>query len=907
MTDAVILESIEDAAVSLLSNCENVNSEIIGKKVEAISRIQVQNGITKEEQDLLVRRIEEKFDIRMGLGAEVAEPFEPWLDAARKDIEPYYWRRYKRYLGQAGFPPLVIGSLDQITDRILGLLENPLKAGSWRRKGLIVGHVQSGKTANYTGLICKAADAGYRLIIVMAGIHNNLRNQTQQRIDAGFVGMDSSKRLNNVGMEEKLTGVGRIDHQRLPGTFTNSTQDFKAQIAAQLGLTLDSMKEPVVLVIKKNKYTLENLTKWLTNNNLRIGSEIIDNPMLLVDDEADNASINTSKEFEEATTINRLIRNLLNNFGKSCYLGYTATPFANIFIDPDSDDDMCGDDLFPRDFIRSLDAPDNYIGSEKIFGDPPDPDIVREIDDYEDLLPLKHKKEHRPPELPWSLYDAVRAFVIVRACRLHRGQTNVHNSMLVNVSRFTDVQSHIRGLIHLYLDVLGEAITANYALTVDEALRNIVMRHLHDTWRREFKNGQQSWEEVQRLLHHAVSPVKVVEVNSSRNAEPLLYSEYRDGLNVIAVGGLSLSRGLTLEGLTVSYFLRNSIMYDTLMQMGRWFGYRDGYADLCRIYMTGEAVSWYQHIASAAEELRDEFVRMDRANLTPKDFGLAVRSHPDSLIVTARNKMRSGQTVTRSISLEGKLVESAVLYNEQDRLDRNMQTLQRLVSSIEESSIPEKLGGNWLWHDVDSSEIVDFVYAFEVHPASLVTQREPLAKYIQWLKNNQGIDRWDVAIVSVGNAKSSREKGSTVTMGSRQITSQIRTVSVTPDGKGWEISGQKRRVASKGAEKTGLEEDVVTAAEAKYRDNAEPGKGKNIPDWVYREARTVPLLMLHVLDCRKSKDELPLKTGVPAYGISFPGKRGPHRDMLVEYVVNTTWWKNYYGDDMEDEEMNGDE
>lgn len=269
--------------------------------------------------------------------------------------------------------------------------------------------------------------------------------------------------------------------------------------------------------------------------------------------------------------------------------------------------------------------------------------------------------------------------------------------------------------------------------------------------------------------------------------------------------------------------------------------------------------------------------------------------------------MRSGQTVTRSISLEGKLVESAVLYNEQERLDRNMQTLQRLVSRIEGCSTPEKQGGNWLWHDVDSKEIEDFVYAFEVHPASLVTQREPLIKYIQWLKNIQGLESWDVAIVSVGNGKNSREKGSSVTIGSRQITSQIRTVSVTPDGKGWEISGQKRRVASKGAEKTGLEGNIVSAAEAEYRENAEPDKGKNIPDWVYREARSTPLLMLHVLDCRKSKNEPPLREGVAAYGISFPGKRGGHRDMLVEYVVNTTWWKNNYGDDMEDEEMNGDE
>jgi len=905
MTDATILAGIEDAAVSLLSSLQPVSSIRIRDTVTRISSIQIPDGIAQDELDLIVRRIEEKFDIRMGLGAVVTEPFEPWLDSAKATINSYYWSRYKRYLGQAHFPPLVVASLDQITDRILGLLENPDKRGNWDRKGLIVGHVQSGKTANYTGLICKAADAGYRLIIVMAGIHNNLRNQTQQRIDAGFVGIDSSKLLSNVDMNEKLTGVGTIDHERIPGTFTNSTQDFKAAVAAQLGLSLGALREPVVLVIKKNKYTLENLISWLRNNNLKYGADLIDAPMLLIDDEADNASINTSKEFEEATTINRLIRNLLNMFGKRCYLGYTATPFANIFIDPETDDAMRSDDLFPRDFILSLDAPDNYVGSDRIFGDNPAPDIVRELDDYEDLLPLKHKKEHKSVELPWSLYEAVRAFVISRAARLAREQAGEHNSMLVNVSRFTDVQSHIRGLMHLYLDELREAITANYALPVEQSLRNPIMAELHATWRREFESTAPDWSGVQQRLHESVSPIRAVEVNSSRNSEPLQYSEYRDGLNVIAVGGLSLSRGLTLEGLTVSYFLRNSIMYDTLMQMGRWFGYRDGYADLCRIYMTGDAVSWYQHIAAAAEELRDEFVRMDKAGLTPKDFGLAVRSHPDSLIVTARNKMRTGQRVIRSISLEGKLVESSVILNEPEKLERNMGVLHRLVKRLDEQSSSEKSGDSYLWRGVQPADVRDFVSAFDVHPASLVTQREPLLKYIDWLYERGGAPDWDVVLVSVSERNQGIGRSGSVS--NNTVTAQVRTVSTTPDGKGWEISGQKRRVASKGMEKIGLEPAIIEDAVDRFRESGDPAKTKNIPDWVYREARSAPLLMLHILDCRRTKDQQPFVTSVAAYGISFPGKKGVRSDMLVEYVVNTTWWRNNYGDDMDDDEMNGDE
>jgi len=321
--------------------------------------------------------------------------------------------------------------------------------------------------------------------------------------------------------------------------------------------------------------------------------------------------------------------------------------------------------------------------------------------------------------------------------------------------------------------------------------------------------------------------------------------------------------------------------------------------------MTGDAVSWYQHIAAAAEELRDEFVRMDKAGLTPKDFGLAVRSHPDSLIVTARNKMRTGQRVIRSISLEGKLVESSVILNEPEKLERNMGVLHRLVKRLDEQSSSEKSGDSYLWRGVQPADVRDFVSAFDVHPASLVTQREPLLKYIDWLYERGGAPDWDVVLVSVSERNQGIGRSGSVS--NNTVTAQVRTVSTTPDGKGWEISGQKRRVASKGMEKIGLEPAIIEDAVDRFRESGDPAKTKNIPDWVYREARSAPLLMLHILDCRRTKDQQPFVTSVAAYGISFPGKKGVRSDMLVEYVVNTTWWRNNYGDDMDDDEMNGDE
>jgi len=899
-----LLDEIEDAATPSLTRLhkdgQEITFEVIRDAVKYASlnpAFMAYGKLGEEELETIARRLDHKFDINMTLGATVAEPYTPWLDSAKVDIDPFFWRRYQRYITKGGFPPLVVGKLDQVTDRILGYLENPKKEDKWERKGLVVGHVQSGKTANYTGLICKAADAGYRLIIVMAGIHNNLRNQTQKRIDAGFVGRDSSKIMPSLSPEESLIGVGLIDSEKKPSSLTTSTKDFNKAFAQQQVTGLDEYKEAVVLVIKKNKSTLENLISWLKALNLTKGKDLIDFPMLLIDDEADNASINTNDELREATTINRLIRDLLNSFHRKCYLGYTATPFANIFVDPETDHDMYGGDLFPRDFIISLDAPSNYIGAHRIFTDDADLDILREVDDYEDLLPLKHKKDLRPTELPDSLLEAVRVFILARATRLARGQTKAHNSMLVNVSRFTDVQSHTRGLVHIYLDQLRHGITGHYMLPSGDALGSSEIKALHDTWADEFSNSGHAWEEIQGFLHPAAAPIKVIEVNASRNSEPLNYEEYNDSLNVIAVGGISLSRGLTLEGLTVSYFLRNSVMYDTLMQMGRWFGYRDGYSDICRIYMTDDAISWYQHIADVTEELRDEFVKMDQAGLTPKDFGLAVRSHPDSLIVTARNKMRSGTKVRRSISLAGYLAESTIIRNSRKAVERNMELLKETISSVDSHGEYESAGNHHLWRSVPAEIIKDFINSYDdPYPLTLQTQRAPLLDYIGKLEK-RGITNWDVALMSLG----ATEITSPWAFEGYPVKAQVRSISQTKDRNGnvdaWAIGGAKRRIASTGDEKIGLPEKILKEIEKPYRD-----MGKNVPDKAYRERRGTPLLMLHLLDLREHKDSAPFKKGVVGYGISFPGGKVDRRERdLVEYIVNTTWYSEHYGDDLDEE------
>lgn len=491
-------------------------------------------------------------EIRMGIGhslVDSAADHDPeWPN--KREIDWSYTRNYSRFLREEGWNPTVVTSLEIVTERIVSLLQDPLGQGSWDRRGLVIGHVQSGKTANYLGLVARAADAGFRFIVIVAGIHNNLRRQTQERVDSGFVGWTSDPQ------SRIRTGVGKFHGHSRPVVLTNVLSDFTKQNAQQLQASLGDWSKPVVVVIKKNVSTLGQIHSWLKDFNLQSGeSQIAGAPMLFIDDEADNASVNTSKPDLDPTKTNGLIREILALFRKSCYVGYTATPFANIFINPAAYDDRTREDLFPRDFIYCLDAPNNYFGAETIFlEDDGEAKHIRKIGDAEDILPLKHKKDIALTDLPKSLKQAIQTFLLTRAIRNVRGQRLKHCSMLINVSRFVDVQKNVRVLVHSYLETLRNAIRANYALPGSISVKNAYIASLKDLFDVEHFNGPESWEEVRAELDNAIGSIKTLVVNSSKSDEPLDYAAYSmrgEALNAIAVGGLSLSRGLTIEGLTV--------------------------------------------------------------------------------------------------------------------------------------------------------------------------------------------------------------------------------------------------------------------------------------------------------------------------------------------------------------------
>jgi len=877
-TIACIFESGELPTEDALLNLAKAQAEVIsmadGKR------------ISEEEISSAVKAVQARFVHRMPMGALFeSEEYRPWLAERQGNIDWYYWERYRKLLlRDKHFSPHVVRTLDEITDRILDRLEDPLKEGGWSRRGMVVGHVQSGKTANYTGLICKAADAGYQVIIVLAGLLNSLRNQTQERLDSDFMGWCT--RLKDYAGASKF---GR-DRPR-PVCFTTSIEDFKKQAASTIAMGLDAINVPILFVLKKNKSTLENLYRWLVDHNKH---NLRDFSMLMIDDEADHASVNTNKEDIDPTTINKAIRDLLSLFSRSSFVGYTATPFANIFIDPENEDEMQNGeiykDLFPKDFILSLDPPDNYIGPHRLFVDDADIDSIRIVDDNEDLLPVKHKIDFLPTALPFSLKKAIDCFIIARAIRLLRGQDRKHHSMMINASRFTDVQNFLKDIVSERVKGIRQAVGNYGALDVETALRNQELRSLHHTWNEEFAGAVVEWAILQPHLKSAVDPIEVISINS-KSRDVLNYSsdDYPNGRSLIAVGGIGLSRGLTLEGLMVSYFLRNSIMYDTLMQMGRWFGYRDEYEDLCRIFMTENAEAWYAHIANSTEELRRDFKAMEKARLTPLEFGLRVRSHPTALIVTARNKMRASRDVPVNISLEGRLAETSVVFSDPNEIQHNMIVLEGAIASAGEHVEVEETKLGLLWREVPSSIVQAAVENYRNHPECMLTYSEPLVEYLRQLATT-GQNTCDILLRSVKKKSAKKE------ICDHTINLPERNVAVFNNSK---IEFSKRRVASKGDEKAGLPDDDVRMITEQF-------EGKNVPDKEYRKYRyereLPPLFMINYVKAVKGSDK---NAVVPCFGLSFPGDPSSSRrpERTVQYRVNTVWWqKNYLMDQEEEEE-----
>ena len=862
--------------------------------------------------DSLVRELEANLNVVVGSASTLTDDSSdhlPWLADRRSSIKWAFTRRYQRFLKERkGWALATLQRSDDLTDRILELLEDPNRPGSWDRRGMVVGEVQSGKTSNYIELICKVADAGYKFIVVLTGTTNSLRAQTQLRFDEGFLGWDT--RLNlALDSRNKRMGVGTLAGEPLlraiPSTNAEERGDFNRSIANQFNVRLGG--DPVIMVVKKNGSVLRNLTRWAKSLS-PVGPEdrIPDTPTLVIDDEADFASVNTRPvgggDDEDPTVINGRIRELLNAFEKSAYIGYTATPFANIFIYPDQDAGRYGRDLFPRDFLINIPVPSNHVGPTKVFGLPADPDddigavvalpLVRIVDDHHDQIPNVHRSHWTVEKLPDSLTSAMRAFILTCAARAARGDEGQHNSMLIHVTRFVNVQSQVAEQVRFEVRDLQNRIRYG-----DGESPYPIIEELRDMWVKDFLPTTQGvrdlypdlmlgcqevqWETVRSRLVESSQKIQVRVINGAAK-DALDYWDHPEGLSAIAIGGDKLSRGLTLEGLSVSYYLRASRMYDTLLQMGRWFGYRPGYVDLCRLYTTDELREFYSHITMATEELRQEFDLMADRGMTPSDFGLRVRSHPAGLVITAANKMRNGTPMTVSYSAD---ISETISFERAPELNRrNHERFGRFIAS---RGSPE-LGpsGNRIWRGVAGEEVADLLEEIVVHQGSRKARGDYLAGYIRSQNAIGGLVSWSVALISNPSGEPSAELG-----GWRVYP--LRRAPHLQDSADRAAVYRIHRLVSPTDEMIDLTEDQRKQAfeqtVRQHQDHTEESRHRAVPTRAsgpnIRHARDARngLLLLYPLQERDAE-------GVPFVGFaaSFPAAES---DTPIDYIVNTVYWQ----------------
>ena len=885
--------------------------------------------VSDKEFEDIKNRLRETVVVQMDTGVCLPDPnsrHQSWLPAKRAEIDFYFWNRYKKYLDEVKhWNPRVISKLGQISDDILDQCGDP-SGDDFHIRGLVLGDVQSGKTTDYTALANKAADVGYDLVIILSGIPELLRQQTQKRLDMEFCG-----RQSNLYLDPKSTikycpvGVGKYGHDmtKTIACFTSESNDFNARVLQSNGLALDTVKGTILLVVKKNRTILNNLFAWFKHNNPLNKEGKIAKSLFLIDDEADNASINTKDPESDPTAINNAIRILLSIFSKTTYLAVTATPFANIFINPVEANDLIirnrngkveetisnVPDLFPADFIYALDAPTNYIGAQRIFSEGGDrQSMVVEIDTDEltACFPERHKKDLKVEKLPEDMYESVNYFLLANAIRDLRGDITEHRSMMIHVSRFINVQNQIQVILNEWLDGVKSDLRNYASLPADQAEKIPSINALHKVWDKfglaEISKAE--WETVlSKYLFKAAAPVDVRAVNGQTGSSSLDYDNHKeDGLRVIAIGGNTLSRGLTLEGLMTSYFYRNTNMYDTLMQMGRWFGNRPNYDDLDNIWLSADAIDWYAQIFAATQDLKTQIYKMKEAKLSPRDFGLKVKQDPGSLIVTAKNKMRSAKPIKCPISVSGHLLETPRLVASSSIIQQNEDLVERFIDrlSTEGTRVPETdpiAHGNYFWKGVPGDSVSELLSGFTTHPWHMSYNGTALAEYV---KNHSWNGGWDVVLLKTGKGKAFDR---TIRCGSEQLDiphTESRKIRITSNM--LSVSENKLKVGAGGCAKIGLTQNQISEAEDEFR-RTYTGKSRrpNFSDSAYLIKGRQPILMIHIIDAVYTNGKaLQYPEFLFALGVGFPSD--DRADETAIYQVNLVELANWMDPDAETDE-----
>ena len=670
------------------------------------------------------------------------------------EFKRFYWRKQREFLittlskrnGQEDASK-IINSIDFETEEILRNMENPTRQ-SFNSKGLVVGYVQSGKTANFTALISKAADVGYRFVIVLAGIHDELRQQTQIRIDKELTGH------NNLSLEGNFIEWNELEESKRWLNLTSAgwlsgieTGEFSGRGINKFKDVFLNKNRPVIAIVKKNVKILDRIIKWINQSD---ESDRINVPILIIDDEADQASIdgNSNKPDTDPAKTNAKIRSIINLFPRSSYVGYTATPFANVFIKHDSEHDTLGDDLYPRNFIHSLPEPNGYFGTRKIFHDSLDDFFVKVINDP------KNDRKYLADSgiITDDLRSAIISFFISIVIRKFRGAEDAPMSMMINIDHRVSKMNRVGIMVKNY-------VTVELPKSLKEAdILEIYDKYISDSETLNNKLGiNNKFYDKNKIIVEVLILIKskavLVKTLNSGNDDKLDYAK-EPSMKVIAVGGNKLSRGLTLDGLTITYYLRESKQFDTLLQMGRWFGYRKGYEDLVRIYTSKTLWKQFKDLAIVELEFREDIQEMIEDDKTPKEFAIGV-TQILGLLPTAKNRL--GAAELQSNYGGSQVTVKKLTLDKVAIIDHNLSHTTNLITELF-SIIPKpiKAGKNknstLLFENVSIGLVKPYINNFQIAKNTdgtyLEFNREDLIRYIS-KKEDTLFSNWNVAIVSI--------------------------------------------------------------------------------------------------------------------------------------------------------------
>jgi len=638
--------------------------------------------------------------------------------------------------------PQAVESVHSSSDRIVSLLPPPMgtSGADYHARGLTLGYVQSGKTTNFISVIAKAADRGYRVFVVLSGITDALRNQTQERVNDLLIG-------NQTNLWYRLTTVNTLSPEGtlINGDFDTSPAGHSIRNAA---VNMSSENVRFIAVVKKNVNRLRQLRDWLD----AVPPELLrQRPILVIDDEADQASLNTARKERNQTRINGLITEINRN-PKIAYVAYSATPFANLLQDPSPESPSS---LYPKDFIVSLPRPEGYFGAEELFGrsdegEGPNSeglDIIRKIDDDE-VVAMKPASGRGAvyawnPVMHAGLREAIQWFIIATAARRARHQVSHHSTMLIHTSSLSEAHYRLVGIVKSELDSMSSLDEETLA-----KFRALYLREQQAVPASDFNNETISWNEVQSRIQQVVRESRIV-MDNFRSLDRLVYGS-ESPETVIVVGGNTLSRGLTLEGLCSSYFVRSSSAYDTLLQMGRWFGYRSGYEDLCRIWIANDLATWFRDLSLVESEIRSDMQRYDVEELTPMEVGVRIRTH-EKMRITALAKMRDADDEL-DLSFTGRPAQTTIFYDSADKfswLNQNIEAVRGLFDSAKnrEMRVRDFPNGNRGLLNVPSELISKFLTSYNIHPDQAKSiPKDQLLEYID-LENGAGsLQFWNVVV-----------------------------------------------------------------------------------------------------------------------------------------------------------------